>query len=589
MKKRKEISLPVLLHADVTVEVNTKLPNASKSVAEPRGYIVDWNLANNTLEVWDTEKSLYRTRNELADFLKIPRHKIRAHCIYSGGDYGSKGQAKYKALTTLAAKKSGRPVKYVGSRFEACQDEGPKYKTEWWGKLGLEKDGTITAKEIVAYSNIGAYGNATPPEMAPVVIQSYEGPFKFQHTGYYTNKPNTAGMRGWRTIDAVICVEMLLELAAEKLGIDPIEIRLKNYVKPPRKTHLDHYMIGVDGASVLTRHLAKAKKSIGWAEKWKGFGKPYAVNGPKRRGVGFSARIHNVDAWMSACNMMWNIDGKLIVYAGVANQGQGSDTLSKMVAAEVAGAKYEDTFVVLGDTIMNPTTASASGQPLTQSNGTAVKLAAEDLKRNTIKTAASLLKLKAEDLDVKDSFVYVKGSEPEKGTPITQITARLGEIYGNGVFVPPFGQTTHGYAFVDVEVDTETGKVEILNIVAADNCGLAINPRNAMQGAEGARMFNLTMALLEDSVFDPNDLRRLNFAQINSDGELTSVDSPPQTSILVEEPTPFSYVWGAVGITEGAGTATCVALANAVYNAIAVRIFEFPITPARVLKALGKV
>ena len=153
---------------------------------EPRGYIVAWNLSDNTLEVWDTEKSLYRTRNELADFLKIPRHKIRAHCIYSGGDYGSKGQAKYKALTAMAAKKSGRPVKYVGSRFEACQDEGPKYKTEWWGKLGLEKDGTITAKEIVAYSNIGAYGNATPPEMAPVVIQSYEGPFKFQHTGYYT-------------------------------------------------------------------------------------------------------------------------------------------------------------------------------------------------------------------------------------------------------------------------------------------------------------------------------------------------------------------------------------------------------------------
>ncbi|SPD74142.1 putative dehydrogenase [uncultured Desulfobacterium sp.] len=575
--------------SDVTVEVNTKLPNASKSVAEPRGYIVAWNLANNSLEVWDTEKSLYRTRNELADFLRIPRHNIRAHCIFSGGDYGSKGQAKYKALTALASKKSGRPVKYLGSRFESCQDEGPKYKTEWWGKMGFKKDGTITAKEIVAFSNIGAYGNATPPEMAPVVIQSYVGPFRFNHTGYYTNKPNTAGMRGWGTIDAVICVEILLDLAAEKLGIDPIEIRLKNYVKPPQKTHLDHYMIGVDGATVLTRHLKQAKESIGWSEKWKGFGKPYSLNGTKRKGIGFSARIHNVDAWMSACNMMWNIDGKLIVYAGVANQGQGSDTVSKMIAAEVAGARYEDTFVALGDTAMNPTTASASGQGLTESNGTAVKLAAEDLKRNTIKTASSYLKLNPVNLDIKNSFVYVKGTEPEQGTPISIITAKLGEIYGYGVFVPPFGQTTHGYAFVDVEVDTETGKVEILNIVAADNCGHAINPRNAMQGAEGARMFNLTMALLEDSVFDPNDLRRLNFAQINSDGELLSVDSPPQTSILVEEPTPFSYVWGAVGITEGAGTATCVALANAFYNATGVRIYEFPLTPARVLQVLHKV
>ncbi len=421
-----------------------------------------------------------------------------------------------------------------------------------------------------------------------------------------TNLVDHGAMNGYGDPQACFSVERLMDEAAEKIGMDPVEFRLKNCARyGDRGITVTSLMSGPVEWGVLgpdidsfQKCIQKAADRAQWREKWKGWNTPMEVRGIKRRGIGIAIGMHTCLARpQDSAIVKMNEDGTCDVFSSDPEIGQGLMTAMAQVVAEVLGIEYGDVNVVLADTSVTPLGPGVFGSRGTLAGvGTAYR-AAEDAKRKLFEIAAGRLGASPQDLETKGRKIYVRG-RTERSISIREVCQAGSQIVGEAILPYPWIDERTGKKIVpvsvaatiaEVEVDTETGELNLLRITSAHDCGKALNP----QIVENQIDMSLTMAngwvRSESFIIDKRTGVVLN-PNLLDYKLMTMLDMPKMADmheIFVEVPCPWGP-FGAKGMSESGCTATAPALANAIYNAIGVRIKGDHLTPERILQALGR-
>ena len=403
----------------------------------------------------------------------------------------------------------------------------------------------------------------------------------------YTNTPPTGGMRGYGNPEAMWALEQLMDVAAERLGLDPLDIRLKNFKKVGEPSAL---LLPIQSLA-LEQCVDAGAERISWKEKRASSG-----NGVKRRGVGMATMTHCSGAAPLLLEhgnaaLKLNEDGSVNLVVSPTEMGQGILGVLAQIAAEELGVRIEDVRVVLGDTDATRFDIGSHASRTTFVTGNAVLGAARQAKGKLLERAAPMLEASAEDLEVRDRRIYVKGS-PDKAISVADVARdaiynyqqNCGQITGEcdweSKVVSPPGQA----CFAEVEVDTQSGEAQVLRLVLAHDIGRAINPTNVEGQIEGGAMQGFGYALCEDFVVDTRTGETLtdSFTAYRLPSFL---DLPEIEGIMIEEPDPVGP-YGAKSIGESSLVAVAPAIGNAIYHAVGVRVKDLPITAEKILKGL---
>jgi len=568
---------------------------------EPHGALA---FIDNTgkLTIWTTTQNPHTVKDDLANLLGLSPNKIRVIKLAIGGAFGSRlTMDPLDVICALLAMKCRKPVKIVNTRREEFYASRGRHPMVIDIKTGVKRDGRIVAREATIIADNGAYNSHGPRVVGyagKMLFSLYNIPHtKFVGLTVYTNNPYGGALRGFGNPQVTFASESQLDMIAEHLGIDPVELRLKNVVGSG-----DVAPTGAEITSCGIREcLLRATEVSHWKEKRK--------NKVIGRGLGIACMIHGSgakgffgDSNISDSFIKMNPDGSVIVYSGASDLGQGSDTILIQIVAEELGVKFEQVKIVSADTETTPLDYGSFGTRVTFAAGNAVKMGAKIVRQQLLEIASDILEANVDDLEAKDGAVYVKGS-PGRSVSVERV-ARIayydkgkplaGRGYYNGPESPSpdvstyFGNTSPAYCFAaqvaEVEVDLGTGLVKILNLVAAHDLGKAINPMAAEGQIEGGVVQGIGYALMEDLVCSKGEAINPNFSDYKV---LKAPDIPPIKTILVESNDP-NGPFGAKGVAEPALVPTTPAIANAIYDAIGVRITDLPITPERILEALNK-
>lgn len=542
------------------------------------------------LTVWAPTQAPFLLQELLAEYLDLPMSKVRVVKPYFGGGFGSKLDMLVEHICALLSRMTGRPVRSVFTREEEFTATVSRHADIIRLKVGVRKDGTLSAIEADLISNEGAYMYKPGPSglAGRGLTRTYRCPnTKYEGHRVYTNLMSGGAFRGYGNLQAHFAVETMMDIVAEKLGIDPVEFRLRNY-KRQGDTNFADLPIKTSG---LAECLAEGKEKIGWEKR----GKPGGSPGIKKRGIGMACCMHGsgpsfTQPDYSAASIRINPDGTAHLSIGTADLGTGSTTTLVQVAAEELGIGVEAIDVTHGDTSSTSFDSGIFASRTLYTAGNAVRAAAADVKEKIMQRAAAKLGADPNDFEFKEGRIYLK-ENPEKGIAYTDLIREASRgKKGDVVFMgaASFENSAHppsfGAHFAEVEVDTETGQAEVLRIVAYQDNGKAINPMVVEGQIEGALAQSIGFALTEDPVIDKLTGEMLN-PDFASYMVLTALDMPRIELGLVEtyEPTgPF----GAKGMSELPISGTTPAIANAIYNAVGVRLFEVPMMPERIFRAV---
>jgi 4-hydroxybenzoyl-CoA reductase alpha subunit len=547
---------------------------------------------NGKLTMWTSTQAAYYIQVLAADMLGIREGDVRCINPYTGGGFGSKFELdSAQFCAALLSQKIRRPVKIVLSReeeFTATKRRTPMY---YFVRLGAKKDGTMLAKEVRVITEGGAY---TAMGATALYLTGFFSSFPYKYPNYrydgyraYTNTAPTSAMRGFGAPQSTFVGESMIDNLAEDLGIDPIEIRRKNGMTP-------NYVVPGQ-AWIQSCGLHECLDAIDEHIKEKG-------KLPPNRGIGVSAygfMSGGIFNWFdtpyafSSAIVRINIDGKVDLFTGANDIGQGSDTTLSMICAEALGVKLDDIRIHSADTGICPPDLGAWGSRETLMNGNAVKRAAEDAKNQLIEFAAAKMGANiVYDLDIKDCWIHLT-DRPERGVSYYDIVkeairGRDGEaIIGRGHYTPHRkGMISPAYSFgvqaAEVEVDPETGRYKLLNVTTAHESGTVINPVGIEGQLEGAIMMAGGYGFCEDQPMDEGKILNPSIADYKL---IRSLDMP-ETKILEIDTYEPEGPFGAKEAGEGLTNPTAGAIGNAVYKAAGVRIRDLPITPEKVFRAL---
>ncbi len=568
--------------ADVILEEKYKTHLIQHTTLETRVTVASWS--GKKLTISDSHKNPFRLRTNLAQALKIRVNQIRVLTPYIGGDYGDKGNLERQhVIAALLAKKTNRPVKLEFTREENYLAAHHRYPTTWYLKYGAKRDGTLTAIQVKLYADGGAYyhfDSALGSLEVPKAV--YRCPnVKLEGYNVFTNKPEGGHMRCVGHPAGMFPQEVHMDRLAEKLGMDPVEFRLKNHA---RKEDGDQDRKFPFASIGLEECVKQGFEKIGWKANWR---KPNTSPGPIKRGLGVafqSCRHGAIVAPMSSIIKL-DPDGTVELLNGLNDSGGGQKTTVAMIAAEELGVPYEAITVTTGDTDVTSDSSSPSGSRGTASTGLAVLAAARDAKNQLLEAASDILKKKKEDLEIKDGQILIKGEN--KPVPYRNILSRApNPIIGRGTGKPPrnVAQYTFGAHFVEVAVDTRTGKIEILRLVAAHDVGQVINRLGTENQIQGGATMGIGYGLTERQYMDGQTGICVNPNMV--DFKIPSVlDIPAIEPIIVESDDPYGP-FGAKGVGEPPYGVPAPAIANAIYNAIGVRFNEIPINIRSILEGL---
>ncbi len=568
--------------ADVIVEENYKTNMIQHVTLEPRITVASWS--GKKLTIWDSHKNPFRLRTDLARAFKIKVNQVRIMTPYIGGDFGDKGNVERQhVITALLAKKAGRPVKLEFTREENFLAAHHRYPTTWRLKYGAKKDGTLTAIQVRLYADAGAFYHFDCAAGSLDVPKSvYRCPnVKLEGYNVFTNKPESGHMRCVGHPAGMFPQEAHMDLLAGKLDMDPLEFRLKNYA---RKEDGDQDK-KIPFASIGLEECAKqGAEKIGWHANWK---KPGSSPGPIKRGLGmaFQSCRHGAIVPPMSAIIKLDPDGTVELLSGLNDTGGWQKTTMALIVAEELGIPVTDLEVTTGDTDATSDTGGPSGSRGTPSAGLAMIAAARDVRNQLLEAAAEILKKKKEDLEIKEGQIFIQGDN--KPIPYREITAKMpSPIVGRGSGKPPRNVTMHtfGAHFVEVAVDTRTGKVEILRLVAAHDVGRVINRLGVDNQIQGGATMGIGYGLTERLQFNKETGACVNPSMI--DFKVPSMlDIPAIEPITVESGDPFGP-FGAKGVGEPPYGVPAPAIANAIYNAVGVRFREIPINIKAVLDGL---
>jgi 4-hydroxybenzoyl-CoA reductase subunit alpha len=583
--------------ADVVVEDEVYSHGEAYCMMEPY-CCVAWYNNDGYMDVWVPNAGPHVRAKALSNLLRLPLNKVRIRHITVGGAFGGRSEVNPNDFVTcLLTMKCRRPVKLVLSREETFIATRQVHDMKVWMRTGAKKDGTIVAKDYKAYYNGGAY-SSTGPIATSIPYYVYEETYRLPNVRYQgyriiTNKC-ARGMYPHHGRAFQMCNTMHMDKIAEKLGLDPADVRMKNALHSGENTATRSTITSCG----LSESIEMAAKMSDWKNKR---GKL-----PKYRGVGMGSLAIMCGFPMgfrsgSSCFIRMNEQGHVTVFTAIVDNGQGNENMAVTIAAEVLGVPMDDVNLVNADTEMTGHDPGAYSQAATFVGGNAVMKAAEDVRRQVLDVAANKLGVKPEDLDIRDAVVFVKGDKEKKIKLSTVAKMAMGKaknIIGKGAYFPkisldrewvknPFGQMAGTYSFntivAEVEVCPDTGIIKIIDIWGAQDCGRPINPRTIESQIEGCVSRSGVAAMLEGLQWDKGHVLNANFLDYKMP---LSTEQPKVGVEFITTNDPE----GPFGAKEGALTCSMnvyKAVIAAIYDATGVWVKEYPITPERMLKALG--
>jgi 4-hydroxybenzoyl-CoA reductase subunit alpha len=595
------------------------------------------------LTVWSSTQVPYYLQHKLSLVLELPMSQIRVIKPLVGGGFGGKSEIiPLEIIAAVTARAAKAPVKITYTREEVFWAHRGRPRTIIDLKTGVKNDGRITAVACKVIQDGGAYcsyGVVTILYSGALLGALYDIPH-IRYDGYrvLTNKPACGAMRGHGTVNVRFAFESQMDEISATLGLDPAEVRRVNLLKPP--------MVTVNGLRVLSYGLPECIDQVvtrsGWKERR---GKL-----PKGRGLGVACShyvsgaansIIRSDMPHSTVNIKIDRDGGVVVYTGASEIGQGSDTMTAQVVAEVLGCELARVRVIAADTDLTPIDLGSYSSRVTFMAGNAALRAAEDVKKNIVSAAAKKMNCAPEDVVMRNDHVYKRGTitgsgepgdpdllEPKEAAASGRVDGQIlrgsvlqtrkeegpkehlsfeeavvsaidfhGALTGTGSYAPPMaargGKHKGGgvgpspaYSYsaqvADVSVDEETGEVTVHKIWAAHDCGRALNPVAVEGQVIGSVWMGLGQALEEEMIWKDGLLMNPGLLEYRSP---SSEESPDIECIIVESIDPEGP-FGAKEAGEGSLAATIPAISNAIYDAVGVRLREAPFTPERVLSAL---
>lgn len=573
--------------ADEIIEETYTSPVAQHAALEPHVTAAQWQ--EGRLTVWSATQAPHTVRRVLAELFSLEQEAVRVIVPPLGGGYGGKGHVRLQPLVSaLAWKVGGRPVKLVNSRAEEFVTV-TKHAARLVIKSGFRRDGALTARQVTIYWNVGAYADASPALVGSGMVRAV-GPYRIPNVrvdsyGLYTNLPPAGAFRGAMASQCTWAYESHTDAIARSLGRDPLAYRLDHLL-----TEGDEFATGEHLHDVhFAECLSAAAENLGWTEP-----RSQSESGPLRRGRGLAVMMKSTIATSkSQCRLAIDDTGSATLSTSTVEMGQGAHTALAQIAAESLTVGFDSVSVVGPDTDRSPFDSTTSASRATNMMGTAVLNGAEELKKKLIDAAAPLLEYAPEELGIGDGHVFV-AAQPDQRIPFGEIVGRhnleaieaLGEYQTKGGLDPETGQglaTPHwhqGACACEVEVDTETGKVTIIRFSGSSYAGRVVNPTLARLQNEGNIIFGLGPTMMEEVIADGGQIINSNL----SDYLIPSfLDVPPEliTSAIESEGGEFH------GIGEMTLPPVAPAVANAIYDAVGVQLFDLPLTPERVLKALS--
>lgn len=564
--------------ADVIVEDKYSTQVVIHNPTEVHCSVVNWE--NDKLIIYDSTQGVFEIRKKVAEALTIPIENVRVIKKYMGGGFGSKLEAgKYTVMAALISKKINRPVRIALDRKEMNLAVGNRPDSVQELKIGLKKDGTILALSHAAKASVGAYpagGGCSWPLRTIYKCSNVK-------TIDYSVITNTGPIRPFRApghVQGIFALESIIDEAAEKIGMDPLEFRLLNYAEKDQ----------VWGAEYTSKLLREAYTKGSEAIKWNRRNKvPGSGKGHIKTGLGMASQIWWGGGGPPAhANIEITKEGKITVYSGTQDLGTGTYTIISQVAAEILEVEIKKIKVVIGDTEITPLGPSSGGSTTAPSITPAVRDAAEKMKSKLLSSAAAIMNVD------ENQLLYSRGKVTEingnRSLTINEIIAEINEpkLITKGSReenLKGYITQSFGAQFAEVEVDTLTGYIKVKKIVAAHDIGRTLNRKTLENQFHGGIIQGLGFALMEERLVDSDYGKVLN-TNMHDYKMPTMVDIPEIEVIIVSKNDPKANNMGVKGIGEPAIIPTAGAIANAVYNAIGVRVKSLPLTPDKVLNAL---
>lgn len=538
-------------------------------------------------------QNVHYDQKEVASVLGLPLERVRIIQSETGGAFGGRLDVTIQCLLALAAFHLKRPVRMVYSREEAFQVISKRHPLKMHYKSGAKKDGKLTAVEVQILGDTGAYASYGTTVAIRSAVHA-TGPYQVPHVKVksqmvYTNNPWSGAMRGFGVPQVAFAHESQMDLLAKALKIDPIEMRLKNVLTAGTETATGQTLVASVGIGETLRRVKE------WEDK--------AVSGKDperphiRKGIGVGSMWYGIGNTgipnPSTAQVEIGLDGRVRLFTGVADIGQGSDTILLQIVSEALGLPFAEISLVRADTSLTTDAGATSASRQTYISGNAVLNAIKMLKQNILSEANHLLDENEKELFLEDGKVkHVK-----KGCisiPIVEVAKRSGKtLRGEGYFDPettkldpktgqgaPYATYAFATHLAEVEVDTDTGKVKVNRVIASHDVGKAINPKNVIGQIMGGVTMGMGMALMEEYV--PG--KTVSFVNYLIP---TVKDVPEVVPVIVEDQEP-SGPFGAKGVGEPALIPTAPAILNAIADAIGERIYDLPASLERVLEAIRK-
>lgn len=566
---------------------------------EPHAAVAQYDPLTGQLVLWSSTQIPFFLRRNIAATLQIPESKVRVIKPKVGGGFGQKIDMFAKDFCAAwFAMKIGRPVKFVYEReevFIATRQRHPMYLTV---KTGMAKDGRILGQQFLSYADGGAYNSTAPTMMALscfFLMVPYHVP-NLLYEGYhvYTNKPVGGAMRGHGIPQARFAVERQLDLMAERLNLDPAQVRLKNSIKAG-EPHPGGFVINTCG---FAESVQQASEAIGWKEKR---GKLPFGRGVGLGGASFPSGVTNMSHISSGAVVQVGQDGGVNVLTGAADIGQGAETVIAQIVAEVLGVPLDVVRVTAADTGTTPLDPGTFGSGVTVRAGNAARIAAESVKKKLFHCIADEFEASVEDLVAQDGVIFVTGSPEVNITfakalktyqykdlpmPIVGRASWMADTNEPTTLFNQPGNFSPSYSFMtqaaEVEVDTATGKVKVVKMVTAHDCGRPLNPMLVEGQLEGSIAGGMGQALYEHVITEKGQVMNPSFLDY---GFPTTMEVPQMESYDIETDDPVGP-FGAKEAGEGTQLSPAPAIVNAIYDAIGVNFNELPVTPEKILRAL---
>jgi len=587
--------------ADLVREDRFETGRVITGYLEPPAAVALYDSSGITL--WAAKQSPYFVYRHMADCFKMPLNKVRIIQPFIGGGFGGTKNDSLAGdfCAVLFSKRLGKPVKFVYTMEEVLMTCRRRHNMIVFNKMGMKKDGTITAMHSRVIADGGAHTAIGPLTMYLTGCMStlpYKLP-NFKHDAYriFTNNPIGAAMRGHGVTHTRFAAELQMEMMAEELGIDPVAVRLKNAVTAPHET--------VNKVTVKSCGLVEGIETIARHPRWKDRDRRKGAGGPVAHGVGMSATSYLGGARQrghQSCAAVVRLceDGSVDYLTGATDCGQGSDTVLVQIVAEELGIRVEDVDIKRVDTAVTPCDAGSYGSRVTVLAGKAAQKAAREVRDQLAEFAAREWEVSPGDVVFKDGMVSVKGY-PDRAMPFDKL-AKIASYSGSGAVIIGKGYSDYGIEILDfdkgignagtsysftsqlteVDVDTETGFIRCTDMIIAHDCGIPLNPINVEAQNQGAAVQGLGQALYEEFRMDRG--RTLNPNLVDYKMPLApEIPNIEVIDILTDDPDgPF----GAKEASEGAIVSVPPSVFTAVHHATGIWFKEQPLTPEKVVMAL---